>query len=71
MKINIGGIDRAVRVVAGVVLISFVYVGPQSVLGWLGLVPLVSSVFRVCPFYLLFGIDTCRMFGVDTCSTTT
>lgn len=69
MKVNIGSVDRSLRIVIGVILMSFVYVGPETPLGWIGVVPLLSSVFRVCPFYLLFGVDTCNTFGVNTCTT--
>jgi hypothetical protein len=59
-KINVGGIDRILRVVVGLVLIALVFVGPKTPWGWVGLVPLATGLFRMCPLYALFGIDTCR-----------
>ena len=59
-KINVGGIDRILRVAVGLVLIALVFVGPRTPWGWVGLVPLATGLFRMCPLYALFGIDTCR-----------
>jgi len=61
MKINEGSIDRIVRIVAGLVLISLVFIGPQSPWGWIGVVPLATGLIGWCPAYTLFGIDTCGM----------
>jgi len=61
MKINEGSIDRTIRIVAGLVLISLVFIGPQSPWGWIGVVPLATGLIGWCPAYTLFGIDTCRM----------
>lgn len=59
-KLNVGGIDRILRVAVGLVLIALVFVGPKTPWGWVGLVPLATGLFRMCPLYALFGIDTCR-----------
>ncbi|MBF0369451.1 MAG: DUF2892 domain-containing protein [Magnetococcales bacterium] len=59
MKANVGGIDRILRVVVGLVLIALVFVGPQVVWGWVGVVPLVTGLFSFCPFYPLLGWNTC------------
>jgi hypothetical protein len=61
MKINEGSIDRIVRIVVGLVLISLVFIGPQSPWGWIGVVPLATGLIGWCPAYTLFGIDTCKM----------
>ena len=61
MKINEGSIDRVVRIVVGLVLISLVFIGPQSPWGWIGVVPLATGLIGWCPAYTLFGIDTCKM----------
>lgn len=58
---NEGTIDRALRVVAGLALLALVFVGPQTPLGWIGLVPLVTGLVGVCPVYSLLGIRTCRL----------
>jgi hypothetical protein len=63
MKVNEGSIDRAVRVVIGLVLISLVFIGPQSPWGWIGLIPLVTGLVGFCPMYTLFGMSTCKPKG--------
>jgi hypothetical protein len=60
-KTNEGTLDRALRVIAGVVLISLVFVGPQTPWGWLGIVPLATGLIGSCPLYSLLGINTCPM----------
>jgi len=57
---NVGNADRMIRVFAGVILISMVFIGPKSIWGWLGLVPLFTGLVGWCPAYLPFGINTCR-----------
>ena len=57
--INEGTLDRAIRLVIGVVLVSLVFVGPRTPLGWIGVVPLATGAFGFCPLYRLFGISTC------------
>lgn len=61
---NVGGIDRILRIIAGIVLISLVFVGDriigQNVMwGWVGIVPLATGLFKFCPVYSLFGFKTC------------
>lgn len=57
---NVGTIDRIVRVVVGLALISLVFVGPQTPWGWIGLVPLLTAVVSFCPAYRLIGMRTCK-----------
>ena len=57
---NEGTIDRVLRIIAGLAIISMVFVGPQSVWAWFGLVPLVTGLVGFCPIYRLFGIRTCQ-----------
>lgn len=59
MNANVGNTDRLLRIVAGIILIALVFVGPKTPLGWIGLVPLVTGLFRWCPAYRLLGINTC------------
>jgi ABC-type polysaccharide/polyol phosphate export permease len=59
MSSNVGTIDRALRFIAGLILISLVFVGPQTPWGWIGLVPLLTSLIGFCPAYSLFGLSTC------------
>lgn len=60
MKSNVGGIDRILRVVAGVVLIALAATGTIGMWGWIGVVPLATGIFRFCPAYPLLGISTCK-----------
>ena len=61
MKLNVGGIDRIVRIVAGQALISLTHTGNIGVWGWLGVVPLATGAIGWCPPYAIFGINTCSM----------
>jgi hypothetical protein len=59
MTTNVGTIDRALRILVGLTLISLVFVGPQTPWGWIGLVPLATGLLGWCPPYALLGINTC------------
>ncbi len=59
MERNVGGIDRILRIVVGLGLISLVYVGPQTPWGWIGVIPLLSAIVGFCPAYRLIGMNTC------------
>lgn len=56
---NVGAVDRALRVAAGIAILSLVFVGPNSSWGWLGLVPLATGLVGSCPLYSLLGLRTC------------
>ncbi len=55
---NESGLDRAVRVVLGIVLLALVFVGPRTPWGWVGLVPLLTGLVGSCPLYTVFGFRT-------------
>ena len=59
MKQNVGSLERIIRIVAGLAILSLVFWGPQSAWGWLGLVPLATGLAGWCPPYALLGISTC------------
>jgi len=59
MQRNEGTFDRALRIIAGLGIVSLVFVGPQTPWGWLGLVPLATGLIGVCPVYSVLGIRTC------------
>jgi len=59
MKANEGTIDRVLRVIVGLALISIVFVGPQTPWGWIGVVPLVTGLVGMCPLYAILGLNTC------------
>lgn len=56
---NEGNIDRGIRVIVGLILISLVFIGPQTVWGWIGIIPLATGLIGWCPAYSLLGIKTC------------
>ncbi len=58
---NEGTIDRAVRIVAGLAILSLAFVGPASKLGFLGLIPLVTGLAGFCPAYRLLGWSTVKV----------
>jgi hypothetical protein len=58
---NEGMVDRALRVVAGVVLVGLVFVGPKTPWGWIGVIPIVTGLVGTCPLYTMFGWRTCPM----------
>ncbi|MBI3178033.1 MAG: DUF2892 domain-containing protein [Deltaproteobacteria bacterium] len=58
---NEGAVDRVARVVAGLALLSLVFVGPKTMWGLVGLVPLLTGALGSCPLYTLFGIGTCKV----------
>ena len=61
MPANVGTIDRLLRIIVGLALLSLVFVGPKSLWGLVGLIPLGIAVFGFCPAYALFGIRTCQI----------
>ncbi len=61
MKSNVGGIDRILRIVVGLVLIGLAATHTVGWWGWLGVVPLLTGLFSFCPLYTLLGRNTCPM----------
>ena len=61
MSRNEGIVDRALRVILGLVLLSLVFVGPQTLWGLVGIVPLVTGLVGICPIYSVLGVRTCTM----------
>ncbi len=61
MKANVGTVDRLMRITLGVVLIGLTLAGLIGVWGWIGILPIVTGVFRFCPAYRLLGINSCRL----------
>lgn len=60
---NEGKIDRLLRVTLGAVLLSLVFVGPETAWGLIGIIPLFTGAVGFCPLYKLVGIDTCGKEG--------
>ena len=62
MRANVGSVDRVVRIVLGLAILSlwFVLEGPSRWWSLVGLVPLVTALLGWCPAYVAFGLSTCR-----------
>lgn len=56
---NEGTLDRTIRIVLGVAILSLTVVGPRSFLGLIGFVPLATGLIGFCPLYKLVGLNTC------------
>lgn len=61
MKLNVGGIDRILRISAGLVLVGLAATGTVGAWGWIGVVPLLTGAVGFCPLYPLIGLNTCPM----------
>jgi hypothetical protein len=61
MKANVGGIDRVLRIVAGLVLLALAVTGTVGAWGYIGVVPLLTGLAKFCPVYPLLGLSTCPM----------
>lgn len=64
MTANVGSIDRIIRIIVGLGLIALAVAGEQIigqnvVWGWIGVVPLVTGIFKFCPAYSILGVKTC------------
>jgi ABC-type branched-subunit amino acid transport system permease subunit len=65
MTANVGGIDRILRIVAGLVLITLAATGVVGAWGYLGVIVLATGVFRFCGAYALFGLNTCSLKAAE------
>lgn len=59
MKTNVGGIDRSLRIVIGLVLIGLTLAGTIGPWGWIGVVPVLTGALGTCPLYTMLGVNTC------------
>ena len=57
-RLNVGNLDRALRVLLGLVLIALAVFGKIGPWGYLGVVPLLTGAVAMCPLYSLFGFST-------------
>ncbi len=62
---NIGSVDKAIRVLVGLVLIALVFVGPQTPWGWIGVPVIAIALFGWCPLYRILGIATNKQSGAE------
>jgi hypothetical protein len=52
-------IERVIRVLVGLALLSLVFIGPKTAWGWIGILPILTGASGLCPLYTLLGISTC------------
>jgi len=56
---NEGTVDRVLRVIAGLAILSLTIAGPKTMWGLVGIVPLLTGIVGSCPVYTLLGLSTC------------
>ena len=61
-KTNVGSLDRAMRVIAGAVLLALFFIYPDA--SWrywalIGIIPLATGLMSSCPLYSILGVSTC------------
>ena len=61
MAVNVGKLDRIIRVIVGIVLLAIVFIGPKTLWGLIGIIPLATGLFRFCPLYTLIGFNSCEL----------
>lgn len=61
MKVNVGTIDRFVRIVTGIALIALAALGTIGPWGYIGVVLVLTGLLRVCPAYSLLGLNSCSL----------
>ncbi len=59
MKCNVGGTDRVLRLIIGLIILGLgIYY--ESFIGFIGIIPILTAIFRICPIYLPFRLSTCK-----------
>lgn len=61
MRANVGSVDRALRILVGLILVVLAATNQIGAWGWLGLIPMLTGVVSFCPAYSLLGIRTCKL----------
>ncbi len=61
MTTNMGSLDRLLRVILGIALLAWAFLGTGDwhMLGWIGIVPLATAAIGWCPLYTIIGVSTC------------
>ncbi len=59
MNRNIGTIDRVLRILVGLAVLSLAFIGPKTPWGYAGLILVVTAVINFCPIYRIIGVNTC------------
>lgn len=60
LVVNEHPVERGLRVLVGIGLVSLVFFGPKTAWGYVGLIPIVTGLSGMCPLYSIFGFSTCR-----------
>jgi len=62
MNKNIHSIERVVRIVAGLAILSLLlfWEGNARYWGLIGILPMVTGLIGWCPPYAILGISTCK-----------
>lgn len=64
MEMNVGGMDKWLRIIAGIVLLALVFILKTNDSLWLwgliGIVPLATGLMGRCPLYTIIGVNTCK-----------
>jgi hypothetical protein len=61
MKKNTGSADRILRIVIGLGLLSITVIGPKTLWGLIGIIPIITASFSFCPLYTVIGMSTCPL----------
>jgi len=61
MKVNEGTIDRALRIIVGLILVGLAATGTVGAWGWIGVIPILTGAVGFCPAYAILGMNTCPM----------
>lgn len=59
LAVTVHPVERVIRVLVGLALLSLVFIGPKTSWGWIGVLPLLSGLSGICPLYSVLGISTC------------
>jgi hypothetical protein len=57
---NVGSIDRILRIILGLVLLSFVFIGPQTPWGYMGIILIVTAFMNFCPLYSILRMSSLK-----------
>jgi len=60
MNANVGGVDKILRIVAGLMLIGLGVAGIGAPWTFIGVVPLATGLFGWCPLYPILGVSSCK-----------
>jgi hypothetical protein len=61
MTKNEGTLDRTIRIIAGIAILSQAFIGLKSPIAYIGIVPILTGSIGICPLYSIFGFNTCKV----------